>query len=714
MKTAIGIDLGTTFSVVAAVRGNGTPFVLKNTNGDPTTPSVIYFPEQGDPIVGNDAKEIQLTGDANIAAFFKRSMGDPEFFMEFHGKRYSAVDLSAILLRKLKADAEAALNESISESVITVPAYFNDLERKSTLKAAEKAGLNVIRLIHEPTAAAIAYGFGDHCPSGKHVMVYDLGGGTFDVSLIRTSADAIQVMGTGGDHRLGGKDWDDRIAQFLAARFLDEYGQNPFDDQDSFNDLLIRCEKAKKELSKMEKTSVRITHGGNTGSYVLSRTEFENLTADLLQRTRFLSEAVLQELKPVLTWSDIDGVLLVGGSSRMPMVEALVADMSGKQPLRGVNVDEAVATGAAIQAANDLAKTSFELEAVSDFSLPGARSIHDVICHSLGMVAENEDRSHYINSIIIPKNSQIPCTSQKAHMLRVSSRQNALEVYMLQGESGNPAECAILGKYVFSGITTPPTGKAVIDVSYSYNENGIVNVSAIQCDTHKSLMLKIEPVPEDMSWLEKSPADVGKMEFPEIAVVFIVDTSGSMFDTPIVQAQQAIRCFVSKISLTNFSIGIGAFGDTSKIIINLTKKEKEIEKAISRLNKTPLGGTNGVPFGMAKAMMMFHHGPKYIVLLTDGEWFNPDQAIREAHDCAKHGIEIIAIGIGDADLEFLKKLATCDDNALFTDVSQLSFSFSKIAQVLSDSTSIESPQEAANMEDESKPAKSKRGFFGFF
>lgn len=714
MKTAIGIDLGTTFSAVAAIRGNEPPVVLKNADGESATPSVIYFPEQGAPVVGNDAKEIQMTGDPNIAAFFKRNIGDPEFFMEFHGKRYSAIDLSSIMLCKLKNDAESALGESISDAVITVPAYFNNFEREATIKAAEKAGLHASRIINEPTAAAIAYGFGNNGPTEKLVMIYDLGGGTFDVSLIRSSRDAIQVLGTDGDHRLGGKDWDDRIAKFLAARFFEEYAQNPFDDQDSFNDLLIRCEKAKKELSKKEKTTIRITHGGETGSYVLSRMEFETLTSDLLQRTKELSEAVLREHKPPFEWSDLDGVLLVGGSSRMPMVETFVTAMTGKQPLRGINVDEAVALGAAIQAASDQAKNDFELEASSDFSLPGMRSIDDVIGHSLGMVVENEDRSRYVNSIIISKNSRIPCTSNKAHTLRVSSSQNELEVYMLQGESECPSECTILGKYVFSGISPTSVGRAVIDVSYSYNENGIVGVSAVQRDTGKPLALRIEALPEDMSWLNKSPAEVNKIELPEIAVVFIVDTSGSMFETPILQAQEAMRCFMKQINTNNFSIGIGAFGDSTKIILNLTKNRGKIDKAISQLSANPLGGTNGVPFYMAKTIMASHRGPKYIVLLTDGEWFRPEQAIKEAQRCAREGIEIIAVGIGDADLSFLQKLATCSDNALFTDLSNLSLSFSKIAQVLSDSTELSSPQEAKMTEESDSQRPSSKHIFSTF
>ena len=719
MKTAIGIDLGTTFCAVAAIRDDGPPVILKNANDESTTPSVIYFPEHGEPVVGSEAKEFQMAGETSFAAFFKRHMGDPSFSVEFHGKSYSAIDLSAIMLSNLKKDAEEALGEPVTDAVITIPAYFNNIEREATKKAAEQAGLNVIRLIHEPTAAAIAYGFNNIANANKRIMVYDLGGGTFDVSLIQTSPNEIQVIGTDGNHMLGGKDFDDRLAKILTEKFFEETGINLFEEQESFNELLTRCEKTKKELSKKEETVIRITHGGISQKFVVTREQFKAATIDLLNLTKVLSEDVLKAVNPPLTWNDLDGVLLVGGSSRMPMVEELVSEMTGKKPLHGINVDEAVAMGAAIQAASDLSE--FELEATGS-PLTLQTSIRDVIAHSLGMVAENQERSKYVNSIIIPKNSSIPCESNKTHSLRVSAtQQNELEVYMLQGESSVPLECTILGKYVFSGVEPTPSGKATIDVSYSYNRNGVVDVSAVQVDNHKPLLLRIEPLPEDMSWLERAPSDITSVSYPEVAVVFVVDTSGSMFDDsyssdlPIEKAQDAIREFMTKINLEHFSIGIGAFGDSSRILQRLTKKRDEIDKAVKKLSKSYLRGTNAVPFDMARSVLKGHKGPRYIVLLTDGEWFQPDRAIYEAKKTAEDDIEIIAVGIGEADINFLKKLATCDDNALFADLSQLSTSFSKIAQVLSESpTGSLSLDESDDSMTSNPRHSSRKGIFSFF
>lgn len=719
MKTAIGIDLGTTFCAVAAIRDGNPPVILRNANDEPTTPSIIYFPENGEPVAGSDAEEYRSLGDTNFAAFFKRHMGDPSFFMEFHGKSYSAIDLSAIMLGKLKKDAEDALGEPVRDVVITVPAYFNNIEREATKKAAEQAGLNVIRLIHEPTAAAIAYGFNNAANSNKKILVYDLGGGTFDVSLIETSPNEIRVIGTDGDHMLGGKDLDDRMSRLLSEKFCEENGIDLLDDPESAFDLLARSEKAKKELSKKEETTVRITHGGISHRIVVTREQFNAATTDLLSRTMELSENVLKAVNPPLSWDDIDGVLLVGGSSRIPAVEELVLKKTGKKPLRGINVDEAVATGAAIQAASDL--SSFELE-TTGAPLTLQTTIRDVIGHSLGMVAESADRSRYVNQKIIPKNSPIPCTFNKSSSLRVSASQNnELEVYMLQGESDVPIECTILGKYVFSGLEVTPSGKALIDIFYSYNQNGVVDVRAIQLDNQKPLLIRVEPVPEDMSWLERAPSDITSVSHPEVAVVFVVDTSGSMFDDsyssdlPIEKAQDAIREFMTKINLEHFSIGIGAFGDSSRILQRLTKKRDEIDKAVKKLSKSYLRGTNAVPFDMARSVLKGHKGPSYIVLLTDGEWFQPERAIYEAQKCAKDGIEIIAVGIGDADINFLKKLATCDDNALFADLSQLSTSFSKIAQVLSESpTGSLSLDESDDSMTSNPRHSSRKGIFSFF
>lgn len=713
----IGIDLGTTYSAVATVSGSGRPMVVKNSDGENTTPSVVYFPSDGTPVVGAEAKEFQAVGENDVASFFKRDMGDSGAFQTFHGRKYSPTELSSLVLGKLKSDAEAELGQPIEAAVITVPAYFNNAQRNATIEAARLAGLRVLRIINEPTAAAIAFGLSSRTKTGTTTMVYDLGGGTFDVSIVSASDDEIAVLATDGDHRLGGKDWDDRIADYLAGRFRDEFGVDPFDDQESFNDLMIKCEKAKRELSVRDSTKVVIVHNGERGTYTLTRAQFADQTRDLLERTHGIAQSVLDSVEG-LTWEGLDGVLLVGGSTRMPMVAEFVEEMTGRPPLRGINVDEAVALGAALQAAADLkAEDDLSLEASSssEFSLP---AIRDVTCHSLGMVAENQDRSKYLNSIIIGKNSRIPAENACDYAIRISSNRDAnkLEVYMLQGEVEVPMECTVLGKYVFTGFSPTQTGRAQVRVHYAYNKNGTVDVRAEQLNATGGvvdLTLTIEPIPDDMSWLGRSPLenDPPASSAPPSALVIAVDASGSMSGPPMDEAKKAAMSLVDKLDLSRFHVGILAFSDKMAILTGCSGNADVIQSAIGELDVGLGYGNDACPFEKAMRMMDGEEGLKFIVLLTDGCWNYPQKAIAQSKRVKEEGAEIIAIGFGSADHDFLKTVATCDENALMTDVSSLVDSFSKIAQVLS---SEETTQEGSlTLPDDSgvKPSGKGRGFF---
>ena len=714
---AIGIDLGTTFSVVATVNASGRPEVVKMPeDGSSTTPSVVYFPETGDPLVGKEAKAMQGLGEQDVASFFKRDMGDLGFAQVYRGRSYSATDLSAIVLRHLKRGAEEALGTKIDSAVITVPAYFNNAQREATIAAAKQAGFRkVLRIINEPTAAAIAFGLTKTAAMGKTTMVYDLGGGTFDVSIVKVTPTEITVLATDGDHRLGGKNWDDRIAQELAQRFKDEFGTDPFDDVESFNDLLVRCENAKKDLSQRESTRISVVHGGDRGNYTLTRAEFEGLTRDLLERTRIISESVLAAV-PGLNWNSLDGVLLVGGSTRMQMVGNFVQEMTGRPPLRGINVDEAVALGAALQAASDLqSEGEFELEGTRDgggeFTLP---TITDVTSHSLGMVAENGDRSKYVNSILIAKNSTIPKTETKPYTLRVGRdrTRNKMEVYMLQGEDGDPLACDILGKYVISDIEPVSGGKVTLEVGFSYNKNGTVDVTAVQRDTGRGLPVTKEPVPEDRSWLARSPKENDKKTVvANVSVVIAVDTSGSMYGPPMTEAKRAASTLARKLSAENFHIGVLAFSDQEGRLKECMVQHPSAQAAISKLEVGWGGGNSDIPFRTAKRMMNATDDKKFLVLLTDGCWNSPQKAIKHADEIKADGVEIIAIGFGGADHEFLRAVASCDENALMTDLSNLVDSFSTIGQVLAEgggTASLSLP------DSEAGASRTGKGFLGKF
>jgi molecular chaperone DnaK len=674
MEKAIGIDLGTTFSAVSVVDETGRPVVLKNSSGENLTPSVICFESASSYCVGAEAKDKQAFGDDNVASFFKRSMGDANFSLNFFGKTYSAENLSALLLKKLKEDAELELNQKISKAVITVPAYFDDLQKKATIRAAEQAGLAVLRIINEPTAAAIAFG----AAHGKDqtLLVYDLGGGTFDVTVLKIEKGDISVIATGGEHELGGKDWDDYLIRYAAGKFQEEFGADPLEDIVSFSDLMVRAEQVKRQLSTMKNAKFTIVHSSNKGNYEISREKFEELTQDLLERTKLKAEEVLKEAD--IEWTKLDGVLLVGGSTKMPMVTTWVEQMSGKPPVKGINVDEAVCLGAAIQA-----------NMKTDMKIAGKiGSIKDVMSHSLGMIAENQDRSRYKNSIIIPKNKRIPAEEIRPYQIRTGQKDNELELYLVQGETENLKECRVIGKYVFSGIEHVSQKIAVIDVKYIYDENGTVQTSATQRETGKALKKNEAEIPADMSWMYGSPMD-NAVVIPPLSVIIAVDLSGSMSGGPLREAMKAANKFVEQLDLSNASIALMPFADKIKVNQNLTGDANKLQKGIKEWarmfdNDTVGCGNEAQPFDEALAIMKKQDDPRFIIVLTDGVWYCQPKAIASAKKCKEAGIEIIAIGFGGADKEFLKKIATSDENALLTDMSGLVSSFGKIAQELTE------------------------------
>ncbi len=404
MGVAVGIDLGTTNSAIAWVDDQGRAVVLPNRLGSPITPSVVCF-RDGEIFIGQEAKELQAAGEPAVAAFFKRQMGAPNFSILADGKDYSPVDLSALVLSRLKEDAELVLKQPVTDAVITVPAYFRNPQREATIEAGRRAGLNVLQIINEPTAAAVAYGLRG-LTEPQTLLVYDLGGGTFDVTVLRIAGDELRVLTSDGDHELGGKDWDDRVVEFLGRRFQEEFGIDPYEDSVSLSDLLVRAEQAKKQLSAAQSTRLSVAHGGRRGTYELSRQTLDSLTCDLMERTASLTRKALADAG--IAARELSAVVLVGGSTRMPMVHEFIQRELGKPPVVGVNVDEAVALGAARIAAEWEQKSNPQAPA-RRFGLPGLKRTVDVANHSLGMVAINEDRSAYINSLILPKNTPIPC-----------------------------------------------------------------------------------------------------------------------------------------------------------------------------------------------------------------------------------------------------------------------------------------------------------------
>ena len=671
----IGIDLGTTFSVVTHINSDGKPQTIPTDSGF-VTPSVIYFGEK-EPIVGDEAKEQQAVGAFEIASFFKRHMGDPHFALEFRGKTYTPIDLSAIVLSHLKRLAEAYLGETVRHAVITVPAYFNNMQREATIEAGRLAGLEVLAIISEPTAAALAYGIRPN-QGEQTVLVYDLGGGTFDISIVRITPTEQRVLGTDGDHNLGGKDWDDRIFTWLIQQFEDEYGTELVDEE--FNELLVKAEQAKKSLSARQSVNIRVQADGKRGNYSLSRATFESLTADLMERTTALTERALDDIH--LSWRDIDHVLLVGGSTRMPMVRDYVARMVGKPPLTTVNPDEAVSLGAAIQAAMEM-ETTGQLRPT--FSLAGRKKTVDVISHSLGLIAVNDDHSRYINSIIIGKNQQIPSEQTRPYKLRLNrSGDNTLDVFMTQGETNSPADCAYLGKYVFSDIPHINAREAILDIMYTYDKNGVVHVSATERSTKKPLKLTIEPLPEDIPERFLRPPEVETIR-EHLTIYLAFDLSGSMSGAPLKAAQKAAHEFVRQCDLTTTSVGLISFSDNVLVEAEACQNAKTVGKAIDGLQIGRTGyGNRTHPFDEIHQRLKHLDGNRYAIVLADGVWANQSHAVKRAKNCHAKEIEIVGIGFGSADEEFLRQISSSDQNAIFTDMNNLTSTFGSIAQELTE------------------------------
>ena len=523
MGKIIGIDLGTTNSCVAVMEG-GKPVVITNTEGARTTPSIVAFTKTGERVIGEPAKRQAVTNAEKTISSIKRHMGT-DYKVDIDGKKYSPQEISAMILQKLKADAENYLGEKVTEAVITVPAYFNDAQRQATKDAGKIAGLDVKRIINEPTAAALSYGLDNE--NEQKIMVYDLGGGTFDVSIIEIGDGVIEVLSTAGDNNLGGDDFDNVITQYMLDEFKKQEGVDLSGDKMAMQRLKEAAEKAKKELSSATTTNINLpfitatAEGPKHFDMNLTRAKFDELTAHLVERTATPVTTALKDAG--LTASELDKVLLVGGSTRMISVQEKVKQLTGKEPFKGINPDECVAIGASVQGgklAGDAGAGDILLLDVTPLSLS---------IETLGGVATR----------LIERNTTIP-TKKSQIFSTAEDNQSAVDIHVVQGERQFAKDNKSLGRFRLDGIAPARRGVPQIEVTFDIDANGIVNVSAKDLGTGAEQHITIT-AGSNMSDadIEKAVKEAAEFEAQDKKRKEAIDTRNDA-DSMVFQVQKAL------------------------------------------------------------------------------------------------------------------------------------------------------------------------------
>lgn len=538
---AVGIDLGTTFSVIARLDDLGRPQTLMNAEGDKITPSAVFF-EGDNVVVGKEAVKACATDADQVADCAKRDLGQRFFHRLLGGRQYPPEALLAWVLNKLRLDAQKQIG-SFEKVVITVPAYFDEVRRKATQDAGYIAGFEVLDIINEPTAAAVAFGFqqGYMNPANKNqerkkILVYDLGGGTFDVTVMEIGGKEFTALATDGDVQLGGRDWDQRLVDYVAEEFIRKHGADPREDPNTAGRLWRECEDAKRTLSARTKASLTCDFQGHAIRLDVSRQGFHEMTLDLLDRTAFTTRQTLQAAG--LTWSDIDRVLLVGGSSRMPAVVDMLRELSGKEPDQSVSPDEAVAHGAALHAGLLLEHYAGK---------PTSFHVRNVNSHSLGVVATDVKTRRPRNAILIPRNTPLPVVARRVFKTQRSGQKSIL-VQIVEGESVSPDDCSQLGKCSVRDLPLDLPAQTPIEVKFRYEENGRLTVMVGVEGTDKKLKHEItreNSLTQDQldSW-RKYISNLGPAEAPAPA-----NLSGEAIAAPLTKTLTETVEYASEIEL---------------------------------------------------------------------------------------------------------------------------------------------------------------------
>ena len=563
MSKIIGIDLGTTNSCVAVMEG-GKPTVIANAEGARTTPSVVAFTKTGERLVGEPAKRQAVTNADRTIASIKRHMGT-DYKVDIDGKKYSPQEISAMILQKLKADAENYLGEKVSEAVITVPAYFNDAQRQATKDAGKIAGLDVKRIINEPTAAALAYGLDNE--KEQKIMVYDLGGGTFDVSIIEIGDGVIEVLATNGDTHLGGDDFDNKIIDWMVSEFKAQQGVDLSKDKMAMQRLKEAAEKAKKELSSATTTNINLpfismnANGPLHFDMDLSRAKFDKLTSDLVERTAIPVQNALKDAG--ITASELGKVLLVGGSTRIPAVQDKVKQLTGHEPSKSLNPDECVALGASIQGGK----------------LAGDAGAGDILLLDVTPLSLSIETMGGIATRLIERNTTIP-TKKSQIFSTAADNQTAVDINVLQGERQFAKDNKSLGQFRLDGIPPAMRGVPQIEVTFDIDANGIVNVSAKDLGTGKEQHITITAgsnMSEDD--INKAVKEAAEFEAQDKKKKDAIDTRNSA-DSFVFQTEKALNEVGDKVD-ASAKAGVEADLNALKSLLESTKDQELTDSQVA-------------------------------------------------------------------------------------------------------------------------------------
>lgn len=669
----VGIDLGTTYSLIGSVGPTGVRIYQSSTD-QRSTPSVVQIQPGGAVCIGEEAKRSAALYPERTFAFFKRDMGVPGANRTVDGTEWSPEQLSSEVLKSLVEDYARDGRDAPQEVVITVPAYFGDAARRATITAGELAGLNVLELIHEPTAAALAFGFGAGASVNSTLLVYDLGGGTFDVSLVEVGAGQMTVLATDGDHELGGKDWDDVLITIVADRFNERHGSDPRWDLTAAADLRERCEIAKRSLSKMPGTSVPVVVDGLSDRVPVSRQEFEEMSAPLLGRTETLLDQLLDESG--FAWEQVDAMLLVGGSTRMPACAALVKRLSGRPAVLGVDPDTAVAHGAALVAARRTLGGNIAPGRVPGLTATGGHSsderapevadgisrlpaLRDVTAHALGFVVINPSGDRYANEVMIARNSQIP--ARQTQTKRLERGMSELDVYVLQGHQERPRATESLGRYRFRSVPNEEQDRD-LQITFMYDNDGIVRVSAALSGVDLAAP-EHDPGDRDLSWTDEDPRDHARSV---LDVVLLMDCSGSMSGGRLTEAKRSCADFVNVLAdIQGARVGLVSFSTHATLLASLSEESAPVIEGANRMHAS--GGTDlAAGLREARALLDGAEGRRVIVAVTDGSPNDANAAVSIATACRREDVEIVAVGVSGADDAFLAKIATTDKDSIFT------------------------------------------------